>query len=275
MGFYLQRCNNISAVMNTCVSESLLWKGEKKVLALSEQRRFCLGLPGWCPCTDCSSELLLPMASKDPRKPLSLKRKEPTATTREEPPPKKGSDRFSFDVTVDDLEGFMEDSCPENTMKSTEWALRNFETWRLARNQRFPEEKCPENVFEDETVACKWLCRYVSETRVSDGKEYTPRSLQLLLAGLQRHLCKVHPSKDTKLFTDTRFKPLKNTCDAVFKQLYRKGIGAETKATPVLTSNNETELWESGTLNMDTPNGLLRAVFFYNGKIFCLRGGTE
>jgi len=40
----------------------------------------------------------------------------------------------------------MEDSCPENTAKSMEWALRNFETWCLARNQRFPKEQYPENV---------------------------------------------------------------------------------------------------------------------------------
>ena len=259
--------------MNTCVSESLLCKG-KKSLSLSEQRRFCLGLPGWCPCIDCSP---LPMASKDPSKPLSLKRKERAAdqSSLEKRPSKKKNDRFTFDVTTDDLEGFMEGSCPENTAKSTEWAVRNFEAWRLARNEQFPEEVCPDDVLEDESDTCKWLCRFVSETRKADGKEYTPRSLQLLLAGLQRHLRKIHPDKEIKLFSDPRFQPLKNTCDAVFKKLHKKGIGAETKATPVLTAGNEVKLWECGTLNMDTPKGLLRAVFFYNGKNFCLRGGAE
>jgi len=63
----------VSIVMNTCVSESLVWKGGKKTLSLSEQRRFCLGLLGWCPCINCSP---LPMASKYPSKRLSLKRKE-------------------------------------------------------------------------------------------------------------------------------------------------------------------------------------------------------
>lgn len=28
-------------------------------------------------------------------------------------------------------------------------------------------------------------------------------------------------------------------------------------------------------INLDSPVGLLRAVFFYNGKNFCLRGGIE
>jgi len=160
----------------------------------------------------------------------------------------------------------MEDSSPHNTAKSTEWAIKNFESWRLARNKHFPEEICPNNVFDDQTNPSKWLCRYVSETRKANGAEYTPHSLYLLLAGLQRHLRKVYPDKQINLHTDPCFKPLRNTGDAIFKQLHRKGIGAETKATPVLSRDNETELWESGVLSMDTPKGLLRAVFFYNGK---------
>ena len=28
-------------------------------------------------------------------------------------------------------------------------------------------------------------------------------------------------------------------------------------------------------MNIDTPKGLLRCVFYYNGKCFCLRGGQE
>jgi len=169
----------------------------------------------------------------------------------------------------------MEGSCPENTAKSTEWALRNFEVCRVARNQYFPEEICPNNVLENESDSCKWSCRYVSETRKVDGKEYTPCNLQLLLAGLQRHPRKIHPDKEFRLFTDPHFKALKNTCDAAFKQLHKTGIGTETKATPVLTKSNEEELWKHGTLNMDKPKGLLRALFFYNGKNYCLRGGTE
>jgi len=155
--------------------------------------------------------------------------KKPTQEQTAGPPPtKNGDDRFSFDITADDLEGFMEDSCPHNTAKSTEWAVKNFESWRLARNKHFPEEICPDNVFDDQTNTCKWLCHYVSETRKADGAEYTPRRLYLLLAGLQRHLHKVHPDKQINLHTDPCFKPLRNTCDAIFKQLPRKGIGAET-----------------------------------------------
>ena len=38
---------------------------------------------------------------------------------------------------------------------------------------------------------------------------------------------------------------------------------------------HEEKLWSSGVLNVSTPRGLLNAVFYVNGKIFCLRGGKE
>ena len=64
-------------------------------------------------------------------------------------------------------------------------------------------------------------------------------------------------------------------CDLVFKRLHAKGIGTETKSTPVLSNHEEDKLWESGVIGLDTPIGLLKVVFFYNGKNFCLRGREE
>lgn len=102
----------------------------------------------------------------------------------------------------------------------------------------------------------------MSETRKANGEEYTPRSLYLIQAGLQRHLRQVRPSEDLNIFQDASFKLLKNVCDSLFKRLHSKGIGTETKATPVISANEEDKLWESGVINMDTPQGLLRGVFF-------------
>lgn len=35
------------------------------------------------------------------------------------------------------------------------------------------------------------------------------------------------------------------------------------------------QLWTTGVLGSDNPNSLLRAVFYLNGRKFCLRGGEE
>ena len=211
------------------------------------------------------------------RKLLSLKRAHGNPVKENEKKQKENTDRFSFDIDADDLSKYKEGGCPHNTEKNTEWALRNFEAWRIARNHKYPEEQCSSCVLTtaNKTELCEWLCKFVSETCKGDGKEYTPRSIYLLLAGLQRHIRKLNPTTDINIFQDIAFKPLKNVCDAVFKQLHSKGIGTETKVTPALSQTEEDKLWETGVINLDSPTGLLRAVFFYNGKNFCLRGGIE
>ena len=84
----------------------------------------------------------------------------------------------------------------------------------------------------------------------------------MILAGLQRHMRLVKPSEEMKIFQDVAFKSLRNVCDSVFKKLHSKGIGTEAKATPVITANEEDVLWNKKILELDSPIGLLRAVFF-------------
>ncbi|XP_065882477.1 zinc finger MYM-type protein 2-like [Dysidea avara] len=136
---------------------------------------------------------------------------------------------------------------------------------------------CSSDLFTDGTneEICDWLCKFVSETCKADGTEYTPRSLYLLLSALQRHVRKIHPVQDVNFFRDPVFHPLKNVCDAIFKKLHSKGIGTETKATPAITPSEEDILWNKGIIGFHNPASLMNAVFFYNGKNFCLRGGVE
>lgn len=49
----------------------------------------------------------------------------------------------------------------------------------------------------------------------------------------------------------------------------------QVKHASVVTKEEENLLWERGVLNLDTPLGLIRPVFYSNGKVFCLRGGKE
>ena len=54
-----------------------------------------------------------------------------------------------------------------------------------------------------------------------------------------------------------------------------KNIGTDIKHADIFTKEEETQLWESGTLGMGSPRALLFSVFFLNGKNFCFRGGEE
>ena len=140
-------------------------------------------------------------------------------------------EHFSFDIGEDDFESFKKGECPANTAKSTEWAMKNFETWRIARNAKFVNDQYPESWYADEENLCGWLCRFVAETRKANVGKYTPRTLYLLLARLQRKIHLSNPQESVNIFTDAKCKELRNVCVSVSK---------------VLTQLEEDKLWSQG-----------------------------
>ena len=97
----------------------------------------------------------------------------------------------------------------------------------------------------------------------ADGDEYTPRSIYLLLAGLQQKIRQANSKESINIFTDVVCKELQNVCDSVFKKLHQKGVRSETKSTPVLTQLEEDKLWESGVLNPNTLWDYMEKIFTF------------
>ena len=56
-----------------------------------------------------------------------------------------------------------------------------------------------------------------------------------------------------------------------------QGIVTEINRTPIFTMKEEEKLWVTGVFDINDLHvvGLQRAVFFYNGKRFSIRGGEE
>lgn len=97
-----------------------------------------------------------------------------------------------------------------------------------------------------------------------------------MLCGILRHSKEYQPDPSNFLDRkDSRFKKLYSTCDVVFRSLHETGIGTKKTSTPAITKEDENRLWETGVLNTKMPTGLQRAVFYYVGKVRCLRGGEE
>ena len=120
-----------------------------------------------------------------------------------------------------------------------------------------------------------WLQKYVLGTRKKTGEKYPPKTVYLLLCGLNRYM-KEKRLNSFNIFNrdNPDFKLLFNTCDNLFREL-RESHGSESKATEPITKEDEEKLWSTGVLSLSTPQGLLNAVFFLNGKSFALRGGAE
>ena len=105
---------------------------------------------------------------------------------------------------------------------------------------------------------------------------YPATTVFSLLTGLLCRTRAIDPARPNFMDTkNTRFLEMHSILDSYFRELRESGVGAEVKRTSVITKEEENVLWEKGVLSVDTPETPLCAVFYYNGKNFCLRGGKE
>lgn len=117
-----------------------------------------------------------------------------------------------------------------------------------------------------------WLARFACETHNTNGKVPSVYHLLRLL-----HLaCAIDP--DCPNFLDTKnpqFKEMHAIIDNYFCELHAEGVGAEDKHTSIISKEEEDRLWEERILGVDTPEALLHAVFYLNGRNFCPRRDKE
>ena len=87
------------------------------------------------------------------------------------------------------------------------------------------------------------------EVRKKDGSKYPSKTIDLLLAGLWRHMKEAGPSLpnffDEK---DPNFAGLRGARDTISRQLRQDGIGTAVKHADVLSYEEEALLWSKGLL---------------------------
>ena len=200
--------------------------------------------------------------------PLKRKRKGTVSPTK----------RFKASTRENEIDTITKGYVPDNTKRSTSWAVNVFKEWKAARKYEDGDKKCPDNLFDIATSdeLNYWLPRFVNEVRKADGLPYPPRSIQLILAGLQRHMLDINFTAQKFLDRQNQiFKPIHRACDFVYHSLHTSGIGTSVEHTSIITAEEEQKLWDHKIFQIDHPKGLQRAVFFYIGKRFCIRGGEE
>ena len=234
----------------------------------------CLGMVEYdcCGSQGLLKELEQEGRSDRKRKKLSL----PKSTKKKALSPSSRFNSVDDSVLEESSKGFV----PANTERSTLWATNTYASWATERNRRSNDENdCPLDLFDKPYppgVLCRCLQLFVLEVRRTDGTKYPAKSLYQLLCGLLRHSRRVQADPVNFLDRDDpRFKRLHGTCDVVFRELQQEGVGTIKKSAQVIQASDEDVLWTSGVLNTNTPLGLQRAVFFYMGKVCCLRGGEE
>ena len=74
---------------------------------------------------------------------------------------------------------------------------------------------------------------------------------------------------------DPAFKELTGALQVTCRELHREGVGANVKHAAVFSPAEENVFWDLKAISDRAPLALQRSVFFYVGKVFCLRGGQE
>ena len=219
-------------------------------------------------------------------RPLSLAHKKKSRVNA--PPTKRPCLQSSENKAVADRFDFSKDDAysemavqfvPKNTKKNNDWAYKNFEAWLESRNRAHPDDQCSADLLQppwDPQAMAHWLPRFACETRNTAGCRYPASTIFSLLSGLLRRIRAIDPDCPNFLNEkDPQFREMHAIIDTYFRELRDAGVGAEVKHTSVISKEEENKLWEEGVIGVDTPTSLLRAVFYYNGKSLCLRGGKE
>ena len=185
-------------------------------------------------------------AAKKRRLSLSLRRKETKLPS---------TSRFTVASTTDVAKA-AEGVVPENTARVNAWALKNFELWVKATGEANPSDPVPQDILHsnDPVLVCKWLCKFVLETRQESGKPYPPKSLYSILCGLYR-VCRSNGVEFNFLDKkDARFASLHKTMDSVCSNLHAQAIGASTCSAMPVSIEDENALLDRGVLAMDNPS---------------------
>lgn len=172
--------------------------------------------------------------------------------------------------------------CPPNTLKKNQWALNTFFKWRT---ELLTEGTCEIPGVFDVVSSKEDICQmttsemdvilsvFILSLKKADGGDYTADSLFSIICALQRHL--EMNGRRVSLLNDMAFKKLRNALDNSMQDRTRSGIGITKKQATIITLEQESELWEKGILGDDTPEKLVRTVFWMIGLHFGLRGGEE
>ena len=104
------------------------------------------------------------------------------------------------------------------------------------------------------------LSRFFAEICKSDGSDYEPDSLRVMLATIDRQL-KENDSKIT-IAKDREFVKYRQVLEGKARALREKGHGKRPNATKALTVQDEEQLWKNRVLGEQNPKSLLYTLWY-------------
>lgn len=106
-----------------------------------------------------------------------------------------------------------------------------------------------------------------------DGEEYQSDTIFSIACGLMKYF-EIN-GKNFQLLSGEQFKSVRNVISNTMRKKVVAGVGLFKKKADPIPPPIEEQLWENGHLGTDTPQKLLRTMFWLIGVNFGLRGGQE
>lgn len=123
----------------------------------------------------------------------------------------------------------------------------------------------------DDSELDKVLSTFIQQARNQKGGLYPGKTLYELVTSIQKHMELNH--RRVHLISRESFPSLFYALDVTMKKSTSAGVGIHIKQAESVTPEQEEELWKQKVLDVETPNGLLRALFYIIGINFAIRGG--
>ena len=165
-----------------------------------------------------------------------------------------------------DIDSFIEQNRNRNTTKKTS-DLNVFYRWAKTVNEtRRLEEILPEELD-------KLLAHFFLKARKQNGDDFEPDTLTSLCRSFDRFLRE--NGKQYSILTDREFSKAREALSSKRKQLRRSGKGQKRDKAVGLCEADIQQLWEMKQLGDETPQSLLRTVWFNNTLFFGWRARDE
>ena len=131
------------------------------------------------------------------------------------------SSTSAFTVTTEnDLKQLKDKNKNKNTAKSTVTWINRFEAWRKVRGITTEWENTPENELDNV------LQSFFGEIQKSDGTEYEPESLRVMLSAMDRYL--KDKGRECSILKDKIFNSCRKVLNGKAIELREKGMGKHT-----------------------------------------------
>ena len=179
------------------------------------------------------------------------------------------SSTSAFAVTTEtDLKWLKDKNKNKNTTKSTVAWVNTFETWQKIRGiTNELEIRIPENELDN------ILQSFFAEIWKSDGTEYEPECLRVMLSTLDRYLR--DKGWEYSILKDKGFDTSRKVLNEKAIEPREKGMGKWKNKSDALNADEEEQLWQLKLLGGNNPKSLNYTIFHLISQQFGTRGCQE